>query len=258
MPINDTLSDRTRGWDKRDPSISASVWTPEERAQFFAVAQAMRDAAEQTVPLVKLTTHRVMRELYEQFIANARAYADSIPMYTPQDDHFAGVTVSAAGALLNICNAIDFGSAGARGPLVQQAPPPSRTAEVANPAHPTLLLDAPDPVCPDWAALGVKFNADIDAWTRTDANLAVGDWSPEQKALSETTVPVLKTSADDVEALGHRSSNPQIQDFATLYAVYLRAYVSALSTYTPPDVALYTTAMRTYAVVNEACLVAGD
>ena len=42
----------------------------------------MRNAADQTVPLAKLTPHRVMRELYEQFIAYARAYSDAIPTYT--------------------------------------------------------------------------------------------------------------------------------------------------------------------------------
>jgi len=41
------------------------------------------------VALAKRTPHRVMRELYEQFIAYSRAYADRIPTYTPPDDNFA-------------------------------------------------------------------------------------------------------------------------------------------------------------------------
>ena len=48
-------------------------WTPKQRAQFMAAGQSMRSAAAQTVGLVKLTPHRVMRELYQQFIAYARA-----------------------------------------------------------------------------------------------------------------------------------------------------------------------------------------
>ena len=44
----------------------------------------MRNAADQTVNLVKMTPHRVMRELYEQFIAYARAFADAVPTYTAQ------------------------------------------------------------------------------------------------------------------------------------------------------------------------------
>ena len=64
------------------------------RAQYEAVGQAMRSAADQMVPLVKLTPHRVMRELYEQFIAYSRAYAERIPTYTPQDDNLALASVT--------------------------------------------------------------------------------------------------------------------------------------------------------------------
>ncbi len=46
---------------------------------YEAVGKAMRNAADQTVNLVKVTPHRVMRELYEQFIAYARAFTDNIP-----------------------------------------------------------------------------------------------------------------------------------------------------------------------------------
>ncbi len=98
MPINNTLAQiEKNGWDKRDPSIPAANWTPELRAQYEEVGRAMRNAADQTVPLVKLTPHRVVRELYEQFIAYARAYSDAIPTYTPVDQHLVGV----AGAQLN-------------------------------------------------------------------------------------------------------------------------------------------------------------
>lgn len=84
-PINDTLVGQEKnGWDKRDPSVPASAWTPEVRAQFEAVGQAFRNAANQTVTLAKTTPHRVMRELYEQNIAYSRAYADSIATYSPQ------------------------------------------------------------------------------------------------------------------------------------------------------------------------------
>ena len=69
-------------WGDRDPSVPASAWTPEQRTMYETVGNAMRSAADQTVDLVKLTPHRVMRELYEQFIAYARAFADSVPTYT--------------------------------------------------------------------------------------------------------------------------------------------------------------------------------
>ncbi len=89
-PILQTLADlQANGWDKRDPAVPASAWTPPVRSQFEAVGHGMRSAADQMVALAKRTPHRVMRELYEQFIAYSRAYADRIPTYTPPDDNFA-------------------------------------------------------------------------------------------------------------------------------------------------------------------------
>ena len=60
----------------------------------------MREAADQTVALARLTPHRVMRELYEQAIAYWRAYADAIPTYESVDDHLAGVAVSTSSTIL--------------------------------------------------------------------------------------------------------------------------------------------------------------
>jgi hypothetical protein len=87
-PIDNTLaaSEQQNGWDKREPSIPASAWSPEQRTQFDAVGTAMRNAADQMVTLAKLTPHRVMRQLHEQAIAYLRGYADSIPDYTANDD----------------------------------------------------------------------------------------------------------------------------------------------------------------------------
>ena len=71
-----------------------------------------------SVQLAKLTPHRVMRELYEQFIAYARAYSDAIPTYTSIDNHLAGVALSSSGALTFACTAIEWGSAQAWAPLI--------------------------------------------------------------------------------------------------------------------------------------------
>src|SRR5690242_4647748 len=120
-PVLDTLASQqhANGWDKRDPSVPGAAWTPDVRAQYEAVGQAMRTSADQMVALVKLTPHRVVRELYEQFIAYSRAYADNISTYTPADDHLAVTSSTAANAIGYICAAVSYGSAAARGPLVK-------------------------------------------------------------------------------------------------------------------------------------------
>src|SRR6202008_1938619 len=96
-PIKDTLAAREAGTvAERDRLTPASAWTAEQRALYQDAAQAMGSAAAQTVGLVQLTPHRVMRELHEQFIAYANAYAASIPTYTPANDNLAGTADSVA------------------------------------------------------------------------------------------------------------------------------------------------------------------
>ena len=56
-------------WGGRDQSVPASAWSSEQRTMYETVGRAMTNAGNQAVNLAMLTTHRVMRELYEQFIA---------------------------------------------------------------------------------------------------------------------------------------------------------------------------------------------
>ena len=72
------------GWTQRDESAPASAWTPEQRAQIAAVADAMQQrrrssgATWRSRPLTEWSANST-----NKFIAYGRAYADSIPTYTP-------------------------------------------------------------------------------------------------------------------------------------------------------------------------------
>ena len=72
-------------------------------------------AADQMVALVKLTPHRVMRELYEQFIAYSRVYADRIPTYTHAGRSPCAGCGSAANTVGDICSAVSYDSASGAG-----------------------------------------------------------------------------------------------------------------------------------------------
>jgi hypothetical protein len=253
-PILEALAGQQRnGWDARDASISATAWTPAIRAQYQAVGQAMRSAADQMVSLAKRTPHRVMNELYEQFIAYSRAYADRIPTYTAPDDHLAGVSSSAADAISRICAAITYGSAAARAPLVPPPVAPSEIVPPGNPAAPERFLTAPNPVCTDWAAALSQLQKDTVAWLATDPAIPATQWTPEQRAVNDAVAPVMNASADKLQALGERSGNPTLEDLAVLSAQYRRAYVQALPTYTPSDENLAVAALRLSGVVEAAC-----
>ncbi|OBB08700.1 hypothetical protein A5664_00790 [Mycolicibacterium fortuitum] len=252
-PIINTMIDSSHGWAERDPSIPASVWSPDLRALYQRAGSALEAAADQTVPLVKLTPHRVMREVYEQFIAYARAFADRIPTYAPSDNALDLTARTATNIVTRVCQAITSGSAAARAPLVQAGDPPSQVAAVGDPANPERFLTSPNDVCREWQSAAAQFLTDIDAWRHTDSNVPAGQWGPEQRALSDQIAPILKTSADTMVQLGGRSGNPIWNDFAELAAQYRRAYAQALPTYTQADVNLYYVGLYPAGVIRGAC-----
>jgi hypothetical protein len=218
------------------------------------VGDAMQEAADQTVPLARTTPHRVMRELYEQFIAYARAYDERIPTYTAHDDHLANAAVSATLALTYICNAADSGSAAARGPLISPTEQPTTVAEPGDPAKPQRFLKSPDSMCAEWASAQSQFNTDIATWAKTDPQIPVDQWTPDQKAQSTMITPVLRRYADTMQSLGRRSNNPVVQDFSALSAAYPGAYIQALPTYGPNDRYLFMAAGQASVLIDEACL----
>ncbi|MDT5142458.1 MAG: hypothetical protein QOI79_1795, partial [Mycobacterium sp.] len=224
--INNDLANSGQGlWNDRDRSVPASAWTQRQRAQFIAAGQSMRGAAAQAVGLVKLTPHRVMRELYQQFIAYARAYSERIPKYTPSDNNLAGAANSASSALGSICAAISDGPAAARGPLVPPSAPPSDIAPVGNIANPQPFLTTENSVCSEWKQALDQFGKQTAAWQQVDPNIPSIYWNREQKAVNYAVAPVMNSYATKLEQLGRQSDNAVWQDLANLSAQYRRAFV---------------------------------
>jgi hypothetical protein len=256
-PIIDALVGQERnGWDKRDPSVPASAWAPAVRAQFEAVGQAFGNAADQMVPLAKLTPHRVMREVYEQNIAYSRAYADSIATYSPTDDNLALAAIAASNALNGICAAISYESAAARGPIMAVPPTPSQVAPLGNPEDPQRFLPGPNPVCAQWSTVLDDFKTDTADWASVPSDVPASSWTPEQRAINNAVVPKMEESADRLQELGERSGNLTLQDFAMLAAQYRRAYAQSVPTYIAADNYLADAALYLTGVVHGACTAA--
>ena len=243
----------SNGWDRRDPAVPAAEWTPDLRNQYEAVSAAMASAADRTVVLAKTTPHRVVRELYEQFIAYSRAYIESLQSYTEEDDRLVRVAVSSSSALSAICDAIAYGSAGARSPLVARAAPPSKTPAVSDPAQASRFLEMSDPVCAEWLEAVSKFDTDSAAWRSLDPNTPATELDPSQRAIYVAVMPVMSEFATRMQLLGRSSDNATLADLATLSAQYLRAYSAALPTYVPADDYLQIAAGSIGGVVSEAC-----
>lgn len=257
-PINDTFADiQKRGWNRRDPAIPAAQWTSEQRSHYQEVREGARRAADQTVPIAKLTPSRVMRELYEQFIAYARAYSDAIPTYEPADETVARVMTNSGAAIFFICNAIEYGSAEARAPLVDPLPEPTKVAGLEDPRSPARFLEEQDPVCSEWGELLEQFDASTGSWQTLDTALPASSWTPEQRAIVEDVIPEMLRFADRAEELGNGTPNPVLQDFAFLAAQYRRAYAAALPTYTPADSWLTSASASAASTIFNACKAVG-
>lgn len=256
--INNSLANDGKGiWNERDRSVPASAWNDKQRAQFSAAGQSMRNAAAQAVGLAQLTPHRVMRELYEQFIAYAREYTNRITKYTPADDKFAGTANSAASALGAICTAITDGSAAARGPLVAAETRPAHTAPPGNPTNPQAFLTVPNPACPEWKSAMADLRSQTAQWHDIDPIIPAILWNQDQKAANYAVAPVINTTASKLEQLGQKSGSPIWQDFADLAAQYGRAFALAVPTYTPTDNHLANAAIFASTTVLGACEVVG-
>jgi hypothetical protein len=258
MSISDAIAQaQSNGWVQRDASIPASAWNSEQKGQYDAVAKSMRQTADQVVAFARQTPNRVIREVYEQYIAYSRAYANSVPTYTPSDDYLALVSVATTYVLDAVCNSIDYGSATARSASVPGVDAPSVNRHPQNPANPDRFISKPDTSCQAAIKRRDALLSDTAEWAKQDPNIPASQWSSQQKAVEEAVGPILSTFANDIESIGRGSDNGTLQDLALSSAVYFRAFVNALPTYTAADNYLVVAASRANNIIITACQAAG-
>ncbi|MEV0671282.1 hypothetical protein [Mycobacterium sp. NPDC050441] len=244
---------RTSGWAKRDKSAPATAWTPEQRTMYETVGKARTRTADQAASLTKQTPHRVMRELYSQFVAYSRLAVASIPTYVSADNILSGSTDSAASALANICSAIHVNVAQTLAPLVAVPGPPSEVLSPDNTTAAEPFLAAGNPNCADWGPLLAMFDDTTAPWRTVDAKIPASDWTPEQRVIIDSSATVMSTNAEDMERLGRASGNPTFEDIAVLATQYRRAYVLALPNYRPVDNYLSQSAVYLSATITWSC-----
>lgn len=253
--LNNALaSAQANGWaDQRADLGPASTWTSDERARVDTVAKAMANAADKAVALARQTPHRLVRELYEQFVYFSRAYARAISSYKPADNYLATASISSSTALVAVCNTIEEGST-SRGLGLPPAPTPTEVAPVGDPANPTAFVSPSDPECQSWVDRLNTFNTQTSPeWQNRDSSIPGAQWTPERRALEDATAPLLTDYANGTEATGIKSRNPQLADFAIGTALYIRAYLSAGNQYTSADGWLNYAAFQIANFVSAAC-----
>lgn len=246
-------SAQSNGWEQRDASIPATAWTAAQRAQYEAVGTAMRTSADDAVNLARQTPHRVMRELYEQFIAYGRAYAEALPTYTEPDDMLARTNTAALQSISQICAAADSGSAIARASAVSPVSPPTVAPALGDPANPERFLAQAGPTCARWVPAESALQAGTQAWARLDADIPGDQLTGPQRAVRDGATALFAPTAEAMESAGRGSNVPAFEDFATLGALYLRAYLAGLPNSTPADRDLALVGLRLDGLIAAAC-----
>lgn len=255
-PIANTLANvQARGWNERDESIPASNWPPEVRQQYEAVATAMRQAADQTVPLTLKTPHRAMRELYEQSIAYWRAFADTVPTYEPRNNHLSNAAGNASSAIVSICAAIDSDAAAARLGSLPVAAVPSEVLAPLYPDPPSIFIsELPEGnICSEWPQIVGEFDSSTEAWRNLDPQIPATQWTPEQRTVMDQTGQIILRFSAELVDLSMKTENPTWIDFAELADQYWNAYVSAIPTYSINDHDLSVAAAYLSYIPSQAC-----
>jgi hypothetical protein len=250
---NNVNAAQTNGWTERDPSIPASSWPLQLRTQYQSVAQALTTAADSAIELAKKTPHRVVREIYLQYAAYSRAYANAVPTYTSGANELVLAANSAAHAITAICYSIADRSAQARATTTSSMPAPDPLPPVGDVSNPARLLTTSNSICQEWNDSTTRYESDIAPRLAVDFNLMASQWTPEQRDMTNAAVPIITGLADERASLGVRSGDPVIQDLANFAAVYLRAYAAATPTYISADTDLYNVAIGTSGIISHGC-----
>ncbi|MGV0768378.1 hypothetical protein [Mycobacterium syngnathidarum] len=239
-------------WPERDPNVPASSWTADQRDMYDTVTKSLETAADQARQLARKTPHRVMRELYGQFVAYASAFINKVPSYEPDDNKLVVVVGALTTAPADICSAIKYGSAQAVAPLISEPAQPSQIVPLDNTDEAPFLAEGNN-ACADWTAEANRFSNDTTKWRDIDPNVPASEWTPEQRSVNDAVAPVMKANADKIEQIGRDSGNPVFEDLAVLAGQYRRAFVTALPNYTPRDSYLSESAALLNVTVNLAC-----
>lgn len=264
-PIGQTwlLTTPIEQWDKTHPGqptpllIAGTAWTRDQRAAMKASSKSTRLAASKTTTLTKTTPHRVIRELYEQFIAYGRAFADSIDNdYRAPSSTLGAATEDIFNALTSICDTVDSRAATAREPLANPTDAPPHPAPPQDLAHLQRYLTNTDlSACGELISIAKKYNNNptVKDWGASDHTLPPSGWNPHQQALNDAVAPLMLNLADDIQRTIHHDNNPVMQDIGALTALYQRVFAKALPTYTFTDDELNGVALYARQTLEDTC-----
>jgi hypothetical protein len=161
----------------------------------------------------------------------------------------AGVAVLAALVIGGITGSL-IGGSRAQQPAITAATP--AVAAAPSPTVPAV----PDPVCAEWSpAANAAAARQVDWASKFDPTLAAAEWTPEQRAVTERSIPLLREDADAMLRLGRKAENSLLADLLQAEGAYAAAFIDRLASgaYTPADYALWKTAIDLGVAARSVC-----
>lgn len=134
-------------------------------------------------------------------------------------------------------------------------PAPQATVTAQAPAPPSRTVPArPDAICAQWSAVTTNYAGKRADWVKIDPSIPASKWTPEQRAVNQAVIPVLKDEAAELSRLADTSADPVLRGMLQLEAAYQTAYAERLPNYTQAeDAPLWDAAINLSNSVNSLC-----
>jgi hypothetical protein len=97
---------KTADWANIDANLSASQWTPEQRASYEDVVPVMQAAADTLERIGRTSNNPIFEDIAMLAAQYRRAFAQSISTYTAADGHLYDVSLHSTGIILGACDAL--------------------------------------------------------------------------------------------------------------------------------------------------------
>lgn len=111
----------------------------------------------------------------------------------------------------------------------------------------------PDPVCGQWQRAGAGFDRKQQAWAKTDHRVAAARWSPRQRAVTLSVIPVMRQEAAELRRLADESTDPLLSGLLRAQSRYVDNYAAKLPKFVPADHASWTAATAMEGAVKAIC-----
>ncbi|MCB0949551.1 MAG: hypothetical protein KDB44_09790 [Mycobacterium sp.] len=244
--VSNKLASNEEKWAASNRGVPATAWSPEQRAIFSQVSEAMVMAADQYEAMLPKARDVVIQELIAQTIVYLRSYVERVPNYVESDGLIAGVAGNFGTAVTYMCSVVPLLPATNNGEL--------RTRSlVPEPAALRPFLADGDPACTKFVELIDRQRSQLRGWAATDSTIPAAKWTPSQRALNNAAREVIMRDAAGVRAIAESAKSSIMADLLVTRAEYMQLFADRIPAYTQDDALLWTTVTSLGGGLTAAC-----